>query len=107
MERNMTRTVTVILTGLARGGELQTVVALSTVRPRCIEYSLARVSVEVDGCHVTCEAQGITDESALTSVARWLLQTFGAKAACIGHVAGVSLRAAARGQLDALDPCAA
>jgi hypothetical protein len=90
----MTRTVTVTLTGLARGGELRATVALSTIRPRCIDYSLARVTVDVDGCEISCMAQGITDTSALTSVAQWLIKTFGAKAASFGRGAE-TIRAAA------------
>ena len=91
----MTRTVTVTLTGLARGGELQATVTLSTIRPRCIEYSLARVTVDLDGCEVSCMAQGITDTSALKSVAQWLIKTFGAKAASFSGAAEPPIRAAA------------
>lgn len=81
----MTRTVDVKLTGLARGGELVTVVSLSTIRPRCIEYSLASVTVDIDGCQVSCQAQGITETTALASIARWLVKTLGAKSVCVGH----------------------
>jgi hypothetical protein len=81
----MTRTVNVTLTGLARGGELVTVVSLSEIRPRCIEYALACVTVEIDGCQVSCQAQGVTETTALASIARWLVRTFGAKSASIGH----------------------
>lgn len=89
----MTRTVNVKLTGLARGGELLAVVTLSTIRPRCIEYSLAKVSIDVDGDAVTYEAVAMTDTSALTNMAQWLIAKFGATAASINREPGV--RAAA------------
>jgi hypothetical protein len=91
----MTRTVNITLTGLARGGELLAVVTLATIKPRCIEYSLASVTVDVDGCQVSCQSQGITETSALQSIAQWLIKTFGAKAAAVSRNQPSDVRAAA------------
>lgn len=85
-----TKRFSVTLVGLERGDELQAVISLRTVHPRCIDYSLATVTVAIDGCRVTCEAEGITDDSALTSVAQWMIRTFGAKAASISAIPSVT-----------------
>lgn len=75
----MTRSVHVKLVGLARGGELLAVVTLFTIKPRCLEYWVAKVTVEVDGREISCQTTGLTDMAALSSVAQWLVQTFGAE----------------------------
>jgi hypothetical protein len=90
----MTRKVSIVLTGLARGGELRAAVTLTTVRPRCIDYSVATVTVDVDGHEVEHESMGITDTSALTSTAEWLIEKFGAKAAIVNRDPAPPLRTA-------------
>jgi hypothetical protein len=91
----MTRRIHVKLVGLARGGELLAVVTLSTIKPRCIEYWVAKVTVDVDGSEISCQVTGLTDTSALTSIAHWLMDTFGAKAAGVSREAMEEMLAAA------------
>jgi hypothetical protein len=81
----VTRTANVVLTGLARGTELRATITLSTVRPRCIDYSAAEVVVQVNGQEVRHQCIAMTDTSALTSMAHWLIEKFGAKAASINR----------------------
>jgi hypothetical protein len=65
--------------------ELRASITLSTVRPRCIDYSAADVVVQVKGEEVRHQCIAITDTSALTSMAQWLIEKFGAKAARINR----------------------
>jgi hypothetical protein len=81
----MTRTVHVKLVGLARGGELLAVVTLFTIKPRCLEYWVAKVTVDVDGREISCQTTGLTDTWVLTSVAQWLVQTFGAQSVSVSR----------------------
>lgn len=81
----MTRKVSIALTRLSRHGRWDALVTVATIRRRCIDCSAATVSVNVNGSEVTHQCIGITDTSALTSMAQWLLEKFGAKAASINR----------------------
>jgi len=66
------RVVPIVLSGLARGGELRATLTLTTVHPRCIDYDAATVIVDVDGEEILYQAIGITERSALANVATWV-----------------------------------
>lgn len=91
----MTRKAKVVLTGLVRGTEVHANVTLSTVRPRCIDYCAADVTIEVDGREVTHQVLAMTDTSALTSMAQWLIEKFGAKVASVSREPAPDVRASA------------
>ena len=90
----MTRRANVVLTGLARSTQVHATVTLSTVRPRCIDYSAADVTINIGGREVTHQVLAMTDTSALTGMAQWLIERFGAKAASINLEQAPSPRAA-------------
>ena len=73
----VTRVVPIVLSGLARGGDLRATITLTTAHPRCIDYDAVTAVVEVDGQEIMYQAIGITERSALADVATWLVNKFG------------------------------
>jgi hypothetical protein len=91
--RRMPRKISVKLGGLPRGGELIAEVILSTIRPRCIDYSVAKVTLHVDGREISCQTTGLTDASALEHVVQWLVGTFGASTVSMAEVRALRIAA--------------